>query len=1114
MTLHGHCMLQRVAMVWAVGLAAGPALAADTLWTVLSRAGRAPAPQQTATRAASRGAAVSQSPQPSGKAPALMPQTAPSRVASAPGAESPAPAMPAEASTALAESTKSSDRLWDLLQLGARRGPLTPHSPAPSAGTQAPSLAQSTVSPAPAAGESAGTGTRPKRGGFLGMMETVGTTFRQIGQRTNSSITASGNYRMGFHMEDISGNRETYQNSTYFGRPFGAGYSDANLDLRGKIFGIINFETRYSNNLYGNPHDNRLSLNYATKFYSIDIGDIQARITGNSLIDFSRSVKGIQLGVEPFRGVKITNFLTEPRAQTRTIIINGANRSGPYYVYAGQVVDGSVKIRVNDREMVLDRDYTLDPFTGELNFRNGFIVHELDVIAVTFETYGYNQQAGRITGVRADITRMKSAKFGLTFMQQLSGADKSQGAYKTERFYGFNSPNTPYQLDYPVDLIVQRDPNGNIVSAVPRFPMYVTVGNLPQVYGTDYLVDPNLPNRVFFSQPIPSTQIIVIRYVPLTANDTPGDRSVLAFDSNISLGKLGTLTAEMASSTLMLGNNKVNGGAWQLKSATKFLNNRLTWDWSLKNIGSGFTSIESPGFRRNESGLTTAFGYKASSNLDLKLSLDRTKRPSYSFGGSYFGTQGGQNLAGRDDFNQLLFSAIWRLGSGNLQFTHNNMRTELATGGHTSYGSTQIAYNQSIKAFSLDVSLGRNNSKSITNVLGSGSSGTGQSLRYGSDALTARLGLQYRPSESLSLQTMLTNSALKSLEGKQSTARDISFIADYLPLKNLRIRGSYQLQDSGGYSMFSTTSGGITRASDTRQSSGGFGSGYYGGTTTFGGLGSGYFGGGVSAGLGGYGNYSGGFGTGVTGSYGLSSYGGKSRNATLGISYQPAPPLTLELMWMNSASDGDYLFNSKRNDLSFNLGYQVGERWMANANISTTRVAYTGGNGSSSSNMMYLGLRGKPWGKLTTSLSYQLMRTSNTGSTGSLGGATGSTGSSTGNLGNWGNYLGGGGLGSSTGGYYGFYGSGGTNLNSYLVRLEYPIFRGNSLFLQYDNSKSSGYLASTQTALSFGLLFDLNRQMQFSLGWRNQRFISNETTAGSGYSYNVRSLDADISMRF
>jgi hypothetical protein len=187
---------------------------------------------------------------------------------------------------------------------------------------------------------------------------------------------------------------------------------------------------------------------------------------------------------------------------------------------------------------------------------------------------------------------------------------------------------------------------------------------------------------------------------------------------------------------------------------------------------------------------------------------------------------------------------------------------------------------------------------------------------------------------------------------------------------------------------------------------------------------------------------------------------------------------------------------------------------MANANISTTRVAYTGGNGSSSSNMMYLGLRGKPWGKLTTSLSYQLMRTSNTGSTGSLGGATGSTGSSTGNLGNWGNYLGGGGLGSSTGGYYGFYGSGGTNLNSYLVRLEYPIFRGNSLFLQYDNSKSSGYLASTQTALSFGLLFDLNRQMQFSLGWRNQRFISNETTAGSGYSYNVRSLDADISMRF
>lgn len=1004
--------------------------------------------------------------------------------------------------SAIAATPGPPPRLWDVLRAGSQADELGA-ALFPTRPNVTPQIVGPDGTPVASAGASK---PRKPRSGIFGIFDEVGQTFDRFARMTKTEIKATGTHSMGYHMESISGNRDSYLNSTYNGRPMlGNGYANTNLDVRGKFLGVFNFETHYSNSLYGSPYENRLSLNYATKELKLDAGDIQGGIHGNSLLDFSRSLKGIQLAVDVLKGVRFTTLYSQTKAQTRTITINGANRSGPYYVYAGQVVDGSVKVRVNNRDMVLDQDYTLDPYTGELNFKNGLIIQELDTIAVTFEAYGYNQSAGTLTGYRTDLSLIKNVKLGLSYVAQTGAKAGSTTATKTEQFYGYNNANTPYQLDYPVDMIVTKDAQGNITSAVPRYPMTVTIGDIPQIYNVDYVVDPLLPNRVFFKAAIPSTQIIHITYVPLVATDTIGDRSAMGLDAGFSLGKKTNIGAELATSRYTLGSTSVRGAAWQVRGDSKFLNDALNWTWTLRNIDPNYTAIESPGFQRNESGATTTLDYRPSKTVRLSATLENSKRAAYSYGLSG-STTGMAEATGRDNFTQVNLAANWTLGKGGqLSLTHNDMRTRLAAGGYTTYGTDSLSFSGSWKALSGDFSLQRSSNASSSLLSGASTSTTSS---YATDSLTSRLNLQYRASDRLQLQSGVSISDIRGNTGS-TQAQDLSFSADYAPFHNLRFRANYQLQDSGSSSLLTgttttTTTAAVAAAVRAAALAGRditTGNGLYGGSLT-GGL---YGAGGYNGGLGGYGNFSGGFGYGL-GSYATANYAGRSRSLSFQTSYQPLPPLTLEMVWNTATSLGDYLYNSTRNDLTFNMGYALGDRMTVNSALSLQKVSYIGDTGGTSSSIWFLSFRGRPWGKLTTTLNYQLMRTTSTAS------STSNTGTGTSN-GNLGGGLYGGGYGS---GYGSFYGSTGTNLTSYLLRLEYPIWRGNSLYFQFDTSDSTGYLASSQRTLSMGIAFDLNRGMQFTLGWRNQLLVSHDqTSAGaSNYNYTVHSLDADLNMHF
>ncbi len=989
-----------------------------------------------------------------------------------------APTTPADVQPSRADET-----LWDaLLRTSSRSdGPIVAIPEDPSGQPGAPAV-----------------GVRRK--GFrlpFKILDTLQGWMQNLGKRTRSDIKINGQHNIRYHMESIGGSRASYDNASYYGRRGMGGYTDTDLTITGKVLGLLTFETRYSNSMYGMPYDNRLKLSYANKTFAVEAGHIQGGIMGNSLVDFSRSLQGISLTTNVAPGVKVSALYSEERAQTRTIVINGANRSGPYYVFAGQVVDGSARVRINNRELLLGQDYTLDPFTGELNFLNGMIVGELDTIAITFETYGYNQSPGMLTGWRADLTQWKPVRFGVTYLNQMANGGSANTRTKTEQFYGYNSATTPYVLDLPVEVTLIRDAEGKITGCTPVTPMTVTVSGLPQLYGTDYVLDPLLPNRVYFKMAIPSTQIIKIVYTPARSDQSSGDRSIIALDATGSLGKIGTITAEMARSSLSLSGNGASASAWQIRSDMKFARDRLKLNWTLKNIGSNFTAVQSPGFRRNDRGLSLNADYQPAAGVKLTATMEKMRRPAYSY---LSGSSGGlADSVGMDDYNQFSLRALWQIGkTGTLSLNHNDMRTRLGSGGRSTHTTETLAYQQSLGQFSIDASLARQSAMTSA-VFNLGSGSTTQPSTYGSNSVNARLAAKWRLGERLSFDAMVTNSIIKSVGGKSNTAQDVTFNIRSLPMKNMTLNLGYSYQTSGGYSIFNgytdySGASGQTGTLATRQT-GGTG-GYYGGTgQPIGGIG-GYYGGGVNGGLGGYGNYSGGLGGGLYG-MGSASFGGNSRGLNVAINYQPWPTLSLDLTYMSGASIGDYLFNSKRSGLAFSANYNPGERLSLVGGAMLQDVSYVGSTGGTNTATFYLNAQARPLGKLITSFNANFMRSNTRTASSQTPPTTGLPG---------GGYYG--------GGYGGYFGSGSANLTSYGLRLEYPVWIASNLYYQWDTADSTGYLASTQSTMSLGLAFDLGNNTVFQIGLRDQRYTARGSATSGDYSYHVRSLDADLGLRF
>ena len=487
-----------------------------------------------------------------------------------------------------------------------------------------------------------------------------------------------------------------------------------------------------------------------------------------------------------------------------------------------------------------------------------------------------------------------------------------------------------------------------------------------------------------------------------------------------------------------------------------------------------------------------------------------------------------------------------------LSLTRNSLSTTYALGGKSVNDSDALALNYSWKTLNFDASLSNNNSNvqssyallGLTPTAGS----TNQFLDNSSSTFSKRLAIGWQPKSWLHLTGSISDNNIKNnaiASNATTTARDSSINAQFSLIRNLRINYTYSLSDSGNNGTATTLTNGTTTVT-TGTTTGTTTTGttatgttstitgtnvrslflpfwltripgrdiVAGGTTTtttgntsalssssIGTL----FGGGVNSNLGGVGNYSGYLGAGSTNSYGLTTFGGKNYQNSLRMDYQPRPNLLIGFQFDNGASIGDYQYNSSRNNLGFNLGWQLSNRMQFNASFQLQKTAYTGSVGGSQSRSMLVAFQGHPFGgKIGLQLNWSSLVTKSAFDFSTLG--TTVTGLTTGTT--------------STTATTGTTGTGTTGLsdtsstlNSLGLRVDYPISSRQTLFVETLNSTTSGYLGNSENDLRFGMDYGLTRTLKFSLGWQILQHQYKDP-ASANLNYKASSLLAEFGFHF
>jgi hypothetical protein len=146
------------------------------------------------------------------------------------------------------------------------------------------------------------------------------------------------------------------------------------------------------------------------------------------------------------------------------------------------------------------------------------------------------------------------------------------------------------------------------------------------------------------------------------------------------------------------------------------------------------------------------------------------------------------------------------------------------------------------------------------------------------------------------------------------------------------------------------------------------------------------------------------------------------------------------------------------------MSWQISEKLQFSGNYSLQQLNYTGGFGSTDNNSVMFSFQGRPFGgKLGVQFGIQSMHTDSSFNTADETSTTTTptTGTSTTPLTNTSN-----------------------DLTSITGRLDYPVGKKETLFVEMLDSITTGYLANAETNISFGLDYSLTKVLKFTLGWQ------------------------------
>ena len=747
-------------------------------------------------------------------------------------------------------------------------------------------------------------------------------SWNDLQQEFRNTITISGRKVVGFHLQQIEGDRTAFRDQNYFGQG-GQRFTDStDLYIRvNKFLGFLSLDWRWNNQRYRNPFDTRITYTYNAPNFKMEWGDIQAVLGGNNpLVGFNRTLRGVTASAQ-WRRTTLRYINSETKAGARTITIPGNDSPGPYYLQGSQIVDGSERVQVDGVEKRRGEDYTIDYYVGLLRFRDGMIIPRTSTIVVTYETYAYNAQPSRLDGFRIETHWGNSTTVGFSMLSQ-KARTRTRLLTRTERFAGQGAPSNPYDLEFV---------------PAPNTPIQITVAGVPQQAGVDYYFDAVLPYRFYFTRFMPANLTVIVTYVPQPdpGSTIGGDREVMGLDISFPVGKGSTIVWNIGRSRAATLGSSLEAIAHVVSG--RFQLGKLSLDSTYRSIPAQFIGIESVGFRRNEHGHQTSLTYTLSPDSRLQLSLNQSRVASLSAGTQF-------STAYTDTAYHTLSYTYSPANSYSISLNRvgSSVRAPNTRSNQTRHA---LSLSRSWKRFS--ASLGFDQSDSESRTLSTANSFP----KYQIQSLTTRI--EWRLSERFTLsgnasQNHIRQSGSALQTGNSSNrSRDYSLNAAWQPNDRLSINYRWSDVDSGtlGSNFFTPRS----------RQPGGFGTGFQNP------WGVGYNGNGFSSGAPFYGGYT--------------YYGVRGKGQDLSIQWRPTELISVDLQWSEQRSAGDFQTNSAQTTLTAGISYLPRNWLMLTVNWSKQDVRFLTATGFSNNEYLTLNAEIGPLRRWQFSLNYYQMVT-------------------------------------------------------------------------------------------------------------------------------------------
>lgn len=611
---------------------------------------------------------------------------------------------------------------------------------------------------------------------------------------TYPKLEINGNNTLSLNLNQVEGS-STFFSDDNFGKDRTL-TNTSNLYITGELYNDLYLNANIAADPYS-PDTIDWNLRYDGHDAKVLLGEFNPNLTGNEYVGLNRSLQGIKVDVVLPRGT-LSLIGSNLQSPVRTDSFYGQNISGPYYLSASPIVDGSEVVTVNNVQKTRTTDYYINYLTGELNFTSGTIISPADKVTVSYEVKASGLGGGKLYAARATYPLADGLELGVSHLTLDGKAQGSSVRDERDQYVGMGSPGPFYLTARPIVPGSETvSINGVLV------PPVTSTGEIP--YTLDYQT-----GQLLFAQGYepPAGSTLIVRYRVEITGSGGGDRSVTGVDLDWALSNGLKFNIQAAQSQGDAGTAS-DGSKTALTFGARYDSERLNVSTRYRSIGSGFSPLQTVGYRNVDNDLQWSVNYRASKDLSFSAIGNNTRLPL-----NPYGTSNTDDIM-MDESNRLFTIDYHRENWPRITFQHSEQDSSQVGSGNLGSSLTTDSLNLSLGGQYLSGVLSLNRTTSNSRSLIDTSNPASPIFEYRGTNDNATLNLQYQPNDRFDMGMNLAMNRVASVgaSGKTTTTgSNADLHANYQASRNLRFSAQLMRNETG--SAQSVTGGSINALKD------------------------------------------------------------------------------------------------------------------------------------------------------------------------------------------------------------------------------------------------------------------------------------------------------------